>query len=123
MSRFDYITYDDIAQRDQLEAKKSAQALENTIEMILPVPGRAKSLALTALEECYMWIGKGIRDDQIKKGESVELNEARDSELISATTSSGKTIFPNYAASNIEACLGQLNKDRERISHAEQELK
>lgn len=27
-----------------------------------------KSLAITKLEECYMWIGKAIRDEQIARG-------------------------------------------------------
>ena len=38
--------------------------VEGFIEASL-MPGRAKSLALTKLEECYMWIGKGLRDHQI----------------------------------------------------------
>jgi hypothetical protein len=33
---------------------------------------RAKSLALTKLEECYMWIGKMIRDEQIAEDNNAE---------------------------------------------------
>ena len=39
--------------------------------------GRAKSLALTKLEECYMWIGKAIRDAQMKRNGGAELQEER----------------------------------------------
>lgn len=38
---------------------------------------RAKALALTKLEEVYMWIGKAIRDDQIERNGSAELQEER----------------------------------------------
>lgn len=31
---------------------------------------RSKALALTALEESYMWVGKGIRNDQIARYEA-----------------------------------------------------
>lgn len=34
--------------------------------------GRAQSLAITKLEECYMWIGKGLRDKQVARGGSSE---------------------------------------------------
>ena len=39
--------------------------------------GRSASLALTKLEEAYMWIGKQIRDDQIARNEHYELQEER----------------------------------------------
>jgi len=42
--------------------------------MLLLSP-RAKALAITKLEEVYMWIGKAIRDDQIKRNGSAELQE------------------------------------------------
>ena len=38
---------------------------------------RTVALALTKLEECYMWIGKAIRDDQIERNGSAELQEER----------------------------------------------
>jgi len=44
--------------------------------MLLLSP-RAKALAITKLEEVYMWIGKAIRDDQIKRNGSAELQEER----------------------------------------------
>lgn len=74
-SRFDYVAYDQYAQRGQEMAKICCQQLEGKIEN-LP-ESRAKALALTKLEECYMWIGKAIRDDQIKRNGSAQLQEER----------------------------------------------
>jgi len=63
--RFEYVAFDDQAKDDQREAKLIAVCFESFIER-LP-GGRAQALALTALEECYMWIGKAIRDEQIAR--------------------------------------------------------
>lgn len=73
--RFDYVKYDNQAIRDQEAFKTYVQALEEMIEKKLLSP-RARSLALTKLEEVYMWIGKAIRDDQIARNCS-ELQEER----------------------------------------------
>lgn len=79
MSRFDYVKYDDLAQVRQAAFKDQVEYLENLIcgNFHNPACGRAKALALTALEECYMWIGKAIRDDQIARNGSAELQEER----------------------------------------------
>lgn len=86
MSRFDYIKYDRGATEDQETAKGLVKKLESMIESIgyaLPTPderkycGRSKSLALTKLEECYMWIGKALRDDQMARGVHSPLQEER----------------------------------------------
>ena len=75
MSRFDYVRYDARPEGLQATAKVRAGQLE---ELIAPLPdGRAKALALTKLEECYMWIGKAIRDAQIKRNGSAEPMEQR----------------------------------------------
>lgn len=58
---------DDEHTAKQVHAKQQVQNLECTIETL--ANGRAKSLALTSLEECYMWIGKAIRDEQLAKQE------------------------------------------------------
>lgn len=63
MPRFDYVKYDNLSQAAQALAKEKSQELEKVIEAF--PNGRAKSLALTKLEEVYMWIGKMIRDEQI----------------------------------------------------------
>lgn len=75
MSRFDYVQYDAKAAEKQASCKTAAQRLEAEIDA-LP-HGRAKSLALTSLEETYMWIGKAIRDDQIARGAPAPLQEER----------------------------------------------
>jgi hypothetical protein len=59
----------------QEAAKEAVQEVELVINL-LP-EGRAKSLALTKLEECYMWIGKAVRDLQITSNGTAELQEER----------------------------------------------
>lgn len=76
MSRFDYVKYDEKASYDQVTFKTHIEGLEKLIDTDLKSP-RAKALALTKLEECYMWIGKAIRDDQITRNGSAELQEGR----------------------------------------------
>lgn len=76
MSRFDYVRYDEESQRNQEHAKLLCDNVRAAIETNLK-PGRAASLALTKLEECYMWIGKAIRDDQIARNGSAPLQEER----------------------------------------------
>jgi hypothetical protein len=76
MNRFDYIEYDKEATKSQEEFKDAFTDLESDIEIIIKSP-RAKALALTKLEEAYMWVGKGIRADQIHRNGSAELEEGR----------------------------------------------
>jgi len=76
VSRFDYVAYDPIAVDKQRAAKHYSQLLESCIMSNLP-KGRARSLALTKLEEVYMWIGKAIRDDQVARKGSAPLQEER----------------------------------------------
>lgn len=61
-SRFDYIKYDDKAMLEQELAKRLCSHVESFINDL--GPGRAQSIAMTKLEEVYMWIGKTIRDRQ-----------------------------------------------------------
>lgn len=75
MSRFDYVAYDSLAQGQQNYAKDAAQNFEAIINAL--GSGRAQSLALTKLEEVYMWVGKAIRDEQIKRNGSAPLQEGR----------------------------------------------
>lgn len=79
MGRFSYIRYDDEAVVIQGDFKARFESIERAIEANLS-SGRAKALALTALEECYMWIGKQIRDDQISRGGSNEEQPERNNE-------------------------------------------
>lgn len=75
-SRFDYVAYDQDATAIQAWAKGEAIELETMINLKISC-GRSKALALTALEECYMWIGKGIRNDQLARNEFTQLQEGR----------------------------------------------
>lgn len=74
-SRFDYVKYDGLAQTNQEIAKNICIELETLIEKL--GPGRYTSLALTKLEETYMYIGKQIRDNQIIRNGSAPLQESR----------------------------------------------
>lgn len=74
MSRFDYIRYDELAQHHQTALKELFLEIEKLVGFTL-CDGRSKSLALTALEEAYTWIGKAIRDDQIARVGKSELQE------------------------------------------------
>lgn len=76
MSRFDYVKYGEIAIKQQEDAKNAVIGVELEIDRL--ADGRAKSLAYTKLEECYMWIGKALRDEQIKRGEASPLQEERE---------------------------------------------
>jgi hypothetical protein len=75
--RFDYIKFDDVAVNELDLVKVQFEKLCGRIGM-LP-DGRGKSLALTKLEESYMWCGKAIRDDQVNRtGSSVNVPERSD---------------------------------------------
>jgi hypothetical protein len=71
-SRFDHIQYDDKAKDQQALLKKNCEALEHYLQAEFP-EHRAKTLAVIALEEFYMWCGKAIRDQQITRNERKEV--------------------------------------------------
>jgi len=74
--RFDYIKYDAQAVHQQARLKEAIETCEREMDAILP-PGRYKALALTSLEEAYMWMGKAVRDFQIDRGGHQGLQEDR----------------------------------------------
>lgn len=76
MSRFDYVRYDEQSCEKQENFKSIMISLEKIIDSEI-ISARAKALAFTKLEECYMWIGKGIRDDQKSRRFNVTLQEER----------------------------------------------
>lgn len=76
MSRFDYVKYDSEAIHQQACFKARCETIEAEINDFVKCP-RSKALALTKLEEVYMWIGKGIRNDQVERNESTSLQEER----------------------------------------------
>ena len=76
--RFSYVKYDAQSQSMQEEFKaifEQAERLGNELP-----EGRAKSLFLTYLEIAYMWTGKAIRDEQIKRDATTEHQPERGSE-------------------------------------------
>lgn len=75
MSMFDYIKYDENAQVLQEQFKADFTTITFRLDNLRD--GRAKALAITKLEEAYMWIGKSIRDEQIVRNGSAELQEER----------------------------------------------
>lgn len=76
MSRFDYVKYDETSVNRQDAVKSAAIELEKAIESVdLPIADKTK--ALNHLEICYMWVGKGIRNNQISRNGSAELQEQR----------------------------------------------
>lgn len=76
MSRFDYVKYDEKALLSQQVLKTAVEHAEQMIVNYVHSP-RAKALALTKLEEVYMWCGKGVRDDQLERNAETELQEER----------------------------------------------
>jgi len=76
MGSFDYVKYDDVAAETQAGFKSCFEELEAAVNRNLK-PGRASSLVKTKLEEAYMWVGKAIRDEQIVRNGSAELQESR----------------------------------------------
>jgi hypothetical protein len=76
MSRFDFVKYDEKAIAQQAELKDACQRLEAVMDKHL-MPGQHKVNALKALEECYMWTGKSVRDNQIMRNGGAPLNEDR----------------------------------------------
>lgn len=62
---YSYVKYDQIAVEKQETFKKLFEQLEAGLSLL--GAGRPQSLAATKLEEAYMWIGKAIRDEQIRR--------------------------------------------------------
>lgn len=69
--RFSYVKYDEKSAAIQEEFKRRFEDLEGFAEKYLD-DSRPRSLFLAALEEAYMWTGKAIRDEQIKRGSQPE---------------------------------------------------
>jgi hypothetical protein len=62
---FDYVKYDPVHAEIQEEFRNKFQKIEALVEEKLP-GSRHTSLVKTKLEEAYMWVGKAVRDMQIK---------------------------------------------------------
>lgn len=77
---------------------------------------RATSLALTKLEEAYMWIGKALRDDQIARNGSAELMEQRKDEARKPRPESGDQCDLR------DEMMAQWHKGQIRIRHNAEEI-
>lgn len=74
-SRFDYVRYDQESQDKQRVFKDHVEELDRMIST-LECP-RSTEYAIKALEECYMWVGKALRNEQLKRNVDTELQEER----------------------------------------------
>lgn len=74
-SKFESVVYDDVAQEKQAYLKSCFIQLEDAINNT--GTSSHKEDAISKLEECYMWIGKIIRDDQIQRNAETALQEQR----------------------------------------------
>lgn len=61
---YDYVEFNPHIDLIQQDVKGVVVALEREILEVLK-PSRERSLALTKLEEVYMWVGKACRHDQL----------------------------------------------------------
>lgn len=82
MNRFDYVKYDDKAQKTQAFFKETCGELETILDELVPPnsygeAARYRALAVTALEEFYAWVGKTIRENQIQRNGVAPLQEER----------------------------------------------
>lgn len=78
-TRFDYIKYDAISLEAQEKCKAACLAVEAAINAISG-GGREKAIAITQLEHVYARCGRAIRDGQIERNGSSELQEGRGNE-------------------------------------------
>ncbi len=76
MSRFDGIAFNEQSKTWSSELKKSFEKLEEQIDNYL-LDSRSKSVAITHLEDAFMWINKAIKDQQIKSEGDPALQQER----------------------------------------------
>ena len=70
---FDCIKYDEKSIATQGIFKEKCEEMEFAIRILQN--GRERDMALIKIEECYMWIGKAIRDGQILRNNEFKLQE------------------------------------------------
>lgn len=73
-SMFDYVKFDEIHAKVQKSFRAPVEELEDLIKNVL-VNSREKSLALTKLEETWMWIGKCLKIAQETKNSNAQENK------------------------------------------------
>ena len=79
-NRFRYVDYDGPSAATSGKIRKLMAVVEHAI-MELP-ESRPRSLALTKLEESFMWVGKAIRDTQDERDAETREAEWRDKQKI-----------------------------------------
>lgn len=93
MNRFNYIKYDKEHEEIQKQVKEKVQEIEKIIDKLqyndhfqfsATMVSKVENCrnAMKALEECYMWIGKILRDDQMDKFVSDVTRPNDDEEII-----------------------------------------
>jgi len=71
-NRFDYVRYDEHAQKFSERLKALFIDLHDAVDELQP--SRELALAVTNLEQAFMWVGKAIRNDQlVRTGSDVEV--------------------------------------------------
>lgn len=65
LNRFANIQYDSVSAEQADKARELCQNLEFLIDGL--GAGRSQALAMTHLEESYMWIGKAIKEEQLRQ--------------------------------------------------------
>jgi hypothetical protein len=65
VSRFNFIAYDELSAAQSGRIRDAMQSVE--AQLLLLPEGRPRSLALTKLEEAFMWSGKAVRDAQLER--------------------------------------------------------
>jgi hypothetical protein len=66
MGRFDYVEWDEYSEKVSGDFKTAYEAIEVMLNEFLD-SSRELSLALTKLDESFMWVGKAIRTDQLTR--------------------------------------------------------
>jgi len=70
MNNLDYIKYDEMSVMQQGIYKDKCKDLLENIDVLYGTTVEGQT-AIRKLEECYMWIGKAVRNAQIARGGSV----------------------------------------------------
>lgn len=63
--RFSYVEFDATSAAQSAAIRKAMVEVERLVLEL--TESRPRSLALTKLEEAYMWVGKAIRDEQVAR--------------------------------------------------------
>lgn len=74
-SRYDFVKYDEKAAGLSNKYKALFQELEAQLTLDLGPGKRSLATAMTKLEEAFMWVGKAVRDQQIERNATTELEE------------------------------------------------